>query len=364
MTDTVRALRPYLNNAPAPGFLSSFFPVTADSFKNSKKVRWDVDRDEEDIAYPLATEETGSHHNRDDGFDEKTVEPPPYGESFTIAASSLGKKRALGMTEYDNPNFIQEANERAAYMTRKLQKKYRRGVELQASQILTLVDGLSLVNNANQVTFSLDYAAKATHFPNAGTAWSSATFAQMLADLKALAEVIRNNGLSSPRMVIMGTGSFELFRAAGEASSSKAFDNTRSDRGALYPLSNPGTEAGQYRGTIDVGTMKLDIYTYGGRYVHPYSGTKTLYVPDDKVIMLAGDNGFETVFGAVFRFPNGLPTPLPALRARARMVSQGMDIFYNNWVELDGSGVTIELLSRPLLIPKGIDTFGCIDTGI
>ena len=80
--------------------------------------------------------------------------------------------------------------------------------------------------------------------------------------------------------------------------------------------------------------------------------------------MLSDNMGFETVFGRVFLFDNGLPRPLPQLRARARMVEQGMDIFYNNWTELNGSGVTVELLSRPLCIPKGIDTFGTLDTGI
>jgi hypothetical protein len=364
MTDTVRTLAPYMNSAPAPGFLSGMFAVTDMSYMNSEKVRWDVQRDDEDVAFPLPAPDTGSYHNRDDQFDDKQVTPPPYGEKFTISASSLGKERPLGRTEYEDPGFIREANERAAYMTGKLMRKLRRGMELQASQVLTLVDGINLVNSANVSVYTLDYAAKSTHFPNAGTAWSSATFAQMITDLQSLADVIRNDGLSDPRRIIMGTQSFELFAAAAEASTAKRFDNRRSDRGELFPLTNPGTGGGQYRGTIDLGNFKLDIWTYGARYTHQYSGTKTLYVPNDKVIMLSDNMGFETVFGRVFLFDNGLPRPLPQLRARARMVEQGMDIFYNNWTELNGSGVTVELLSRPLCIPKGIDTFGTLDTGI
>lgn len=361
-TDTVRLLSTYMNNAPAPGFLSGMFAVTPESYRNSEKVRWDVMRDEEDIAYPLESTDTGSYHNRDDEFDEKTVTPPPYGEKFTISASSLGKYRRAGQTEYTDPGFIREASERAALMTGKLLKKLRRGMELQASQILTLVDGISLVNAAGTVVYSLDYAAKSTHFPNAGTAWSSATDVQMRTDLKALAEVIRNDGLSSPARVIMGANSYEYFVNAHAGT--KFFDNERSDRGEIVPLRTPGTESAQYRGTIDLGNYKLDIWTYGGRYKHPQSGTKTLYVPDDKVIMLSANLGFETVFGRVFLFNNGQRVPIPNLRGRGKMREQGMDIFFNNWTELNGSGVTVELLSRPLLIPKGIDTFGCLDTGI
>lgn len=361
-TPTVRLLAPYINQAPVPGFLSGMFAVTPNSYKNSEKVRWDVERDEEDIAYPLASPDTGSYHNRDDEFDEKEVVPPPYGEKFTISASSLGKYRRAGQTEYTDPGFIREASERAAYMTGKLLRKLRRGMELQASQILTLVDGLNLINKDGVSVYTLDYEAKATHFPDAGTAWSTATDVQMRADLKALAEAIRNDGLSAPGRIIMGAASYELFVDAHAGT--KFFDNERSDRGEITRLTTPGTEAGQYRGTIDLGNYKLDIWTYGGRYKHPETGVKTLYIPDDKVIMLSENMAFQTVFGRVFLFNNGLPTPLPALRARGKMITQGMDIFYNNWTELNGSGVTVELLSRPLLIPKGIDTYGCLDTGI
>lgn len=361
-TPTVRTLAPYLNTAPAPGFLSGMFGVDQDSYKNSVKVRWDVDRDEEDIAYPLESPDTGAYHNHDDKFDTKEVEPPQYAESFTVSASSLGKNRTLGRTEYDDPGFIREANERAAIMTGKLMKKLRRGVELQASQILTLETGISLVNSAGTVVFSMDYLTKSTHFPSAGTAWSSATDVQMRSDLKSLAEVIRNDGLSAPGRVIMGANSYEYF--ANAHAGTKFFDNERSDRGEINRLTTPGTESGQYRGTIDLGNYKLDVWTYGGRYKHPQTGTKTLYIPDDKVVMLSANMGFQTVFGGQFLFNNGQPVPLPALRGRGKMISQGMDIFFNNWVELNGSGITVQLLSKPLLIPKGIDTFGCLDTGI
>ena len=340
----------------------SYTAILAQSYKNSKKVRWDIERDEEEIAYPLESSDTGSYHNRDDEFDTKEVEPPPYGEKFTISASSLGKQRTIGRTEYDDPGFLREANERAGIMTGKLLRKLRRGMELQASQILTLEAGISLVNSAGTVVYSMDYLTKSTHFPNAGTAWSSATDVQMRADLKALAEIVRNDGLSSPRRVFMGAGSYELF--ANAHAGTVFFDNQRSDRGQLYPLTTPGTESAQYRATIDLGNYKLDIWTYGGRYKHPQTGTKTLYIPDDKVIMLSDNSGFETVFGGVFLLNNGQPTPLPAIRGRGKMRTQGLDIFMNNWVELNGSGLTVEMLTKPLLIPKGIDTFGCLDTGI
>lgn len=362
MTDTIRTLAPYINRAPTPMFLSGLFPTTPESFKNSKKIRWDVERDEEDIAFPLPAEETGSYHNRDDQFDDKTVEPPSYGEKFTISASSLGKQRQFGMTEYDDPGFLREANERVGSMTGKLLRKIRRGMELQASQILTLASNISLVNDSNKVIYTMDYLTKSTHFPNAGTAWSSATDAQMRTDLKALAELIRNDGLSSPARVIMGASSYEYF--ANAHASTKFFDNQRSDRGQITTLTTSGTESAQYRGSIDLGNYKLDIWTYGARYVHPYSGTKTLYIPDDKVVMLSDNMGFETVFGGTFLFNNGQPTPLPAIRGRGKMLTAGMDIFYNNWTELNGSGITVEMLSKPLLVPKGIDTYGCLDTGI
>jgi len=361
-TATVRALRPYINDAPAPGVLQGMFGTTADSYKNSVEVRWDVKRDDEDIAFPLASTDSGSYHNRDDEFEDKTVIPPPYGEKFTISATSLGKSRQLGKTEYDDPGFIREANERAAYMTGKLQKKLRRGMELQASQILTLETGLNLINDSGVSVYTLDYLPKSTHFTNAGTAWSSATMAQMLADLLALGEVVRNDGLNSPARVFMGAGSFT---AMSNATGFKDhFDARRADKGQIVPLTTPGTESAQYRGALDVGNYKLDIWTYGGRYKHPQTGTKTLYIPNDKVIMLSGNMGFETVFGGIFLFNNGLPTPLKSLRFRGKMIKDGMDIYFNNWTELNGSGVTVELLSRPLLIPKGIDTFGCLDTGI
>jgi hypothetical protein len=358
---TVRQLKPYFNNSPAPTFVAGLFPVDEDSFKNSEKVAWDVEREEEDVAVPLPSPDSGSRHNETGDYDDKEVIPPNYSESGSISASSLGKSRQIGKTEYDDPGFLREAGERASRLATKLEKKLRRGMELQGSQILTDVNGISLVDGNGVVMFALNYEAKASHFPNAGTAWGAATLVQKLGDVSALCNEVRNDGLEDPKRILIGDGSFEnLINTDGFKD---RFDARRADFGEFNKLKTGGTRGAHYRGTLDLESFKVDMWTYSGRYKHPETGLKTKFIGDSKLVVLA-DGRFQTVFGRVFKFNNGQAVPIPQLRRRAKMRKQGLDIFFNNWVEKNGSAVTLELSSRPLLIPIAIDTFGCLDTGI
>lgn len=359
MTITKRVLKPYIQSAPVPTFLPGFFKVTPESYKNSETVNYDVMREDEEAAFPVLGD--ASNHNDLGDFDDHEITPPTYREEFSVAASKLGKNRQIGETEYKDPGFQREAGERIRMGTTRLDKKLRRGLVIQASQLLT-TGALSLTDDAGNVVFSLSYSPKTALFPDAAVAWSSATLAQKLAHIDSLCEAIRNAGLEDVKRLVFGQGSYNnLIDTSGIKD---FFDTRRADRGEIHRLTNGGTRGGQYRGSLDVGSNKLDIWTSGERYKHPQTGVKTKAVPDDKIMFLA-DGQFETVFGRVFYFDNGQKPAVPELaRRRGKFKDQGLDIFFNNWVEQNGSAITIELTSRPLLVPRAMDTFGCLDTGL
>jgi hypothetical protein len=358
-TITQRILKPYIQSAPVPTFLAGFFRTTPESYKNSEEVSYDTMREDEEVAVPVLGDE--SNHNDLGDFDNKFVVPPTYRESASISAKSLGKNRQIGETIYKDPVFQREAGDRVSMMLNRLEKKLRRGVSIQASQILTTAK-LDLVGTDGVSRFLLDYKPKSALFPNAAVAWGSATLAQKLSHIETLCEAIRDTGLEDVKRLIFGQASFSnLIDTSGIEN---YLDLRRGERGEINRLTNGGTRGGQYRGSIDVGSYKLDIWTSGERYSHPQTGVKTKLVPDDKIIFLS-DGLFETVFGRVFYLDNGQRPVISELaRKRGKMLEQGLDMFLNNWIELNGSAATFEITSRPLLIPRAMDTFGCLDTGL
>lgn len=358
MTITTRMLRPYFQNAPVPTFLAGMFRTTAESYKNSEEVKWDIMREDEDVAVPIAG--PGSHHNDLGDFDNKKIIPPRYAESASISASSLGRNRQVGENEYKDPGFLREAGERASMAATRLEKKIRRAMTIQASQILT-TGQLALTDEDGEVVYTIDFEPKATHFTTASVAWDTATGAQKLGQLATVANAVRNDGLEDPVRMIFGDAAFDNLTSDDDIL--KRFDQKRADFGQLHPLKSGGTRGGHYRGTLDLENFKIDIWTSGEIYKDPQTGSKVRAVPEEKIITLA-DSRLETAFGRIFFLPNGQNTPIPELRRRAKMRKQGMDIFFNNWAEKNGSAVTIELSSRPILLPIAMDTFGCHDTGL
>lgn len=342
------------------GFLAGFFQSPPQNFHTSEEVEIDIVRSDEEVSIVIQDLSTGYRMNSNDLYVNKGFKPPIHKEAIALNAFDL-IKRMPGDNPFESPNYRANLISRMFDGMVKVEAKIRRAIELQASQVLQ-TGVLTLTDSNGNALYTLDYSPKATHFPTAGTAWNAAG-ADPLGDLKALSEVIRNDGLQDPDQLIMGCDAFMAFIANDEVQ--KHYDNRRIDQGTIAPMVMRG-DGGNYRGIVEIGNYRFDIWTYGGRYNDPQTGNKVQFVDPGKVIMRASGGRLDATFGAI---PNigralGRNQLLPELPGRISSSERSMDLSTNAWITPDGEQMFGGVGARPLLIPTAIDTFGCLDTGV
>jgi len=339
-------------------FLSGMFQSPRRNFHNSEEVEIDIIRSEEDISIAIQDLSTGARLNSEDIYTNKAFIPPIHKEAGPINAHNL-IKRMPGQDPFQAVDFQANAIARGTRLGRKLQRKILRAVEHQSSQVLT-IGVVTLIDDNGTAVYTIDYKPKATHFPTAGVAWDNAS-AVMLADLEALANVIRGDGLNDPDMLVMGEGSYELF--IQDADVLARMDTRRLLGTGIVPMDRLGN-GGIFRGVIEIGNYKYDIWTYGGRYKHPQTGVSTKFVPDDKVIIRSSMSRMDATFGGIPRIGAPDPRVPAALTSRVSVPGQMLDLQMNAWITQDGETMMVQAGTRPLMIPTAIDQYGCLDTDI
>jgi hypothetical protein len=351
-------IRAYTQDAEPTLFLSSKFQTPEDNFYNTQEVEIDIVRSEEDVSIAITDMSTGYRMNSADVYTNKSFIAPVHKEAFPINAFDL-IKRMPGQDPFENPNFQANAMVKAFNGFRKIEKKIRRSIELQASQVFQL-GIVTLVDAAGTTVYTIDYKPKATHLVTASPVWNGVS-PTIVADLAGLANVIRNDGLVDPDELYMGGDAFET--AMADTDFKARFDTRRIDLGGVKPMMPVGA-GGQYRGFVDIDNYKFDIYTYGGRYVHPQTGTKTQFLDPANVVMRASSGRLDATFGAIPRIVPPEARVLPFMPGRISSVGGNIDLFTNVWVSDDGEQLFGGVGARPLLIPTAIDTFGVIYTGV
>ena len=339
-------------NVPVVPFFTGMFQAPPENYHNSKEVEFDIERTDEDVAVVVQSLAAGARNNDATLYTNKSFIPPIYKERSAIEAVDMINRQA-GQNPFEDVNFQANAVRQAFKRMRLMEKKIRRAMELQAAQVLTT--GVNtLVDSAGTALYTLDFKPKATHFPTTGTAWGTVG-ADPLGDLLALGEVIRNDGLQDVDQVIMGTSAFEAFIKTTAVQT--RFETRRADLGRISPMESMGN-GGNFRGIVEVGNYQLEIWTYNARY-NSAAGTKTLYLPTDKVIMRASGGRLDATFG-------GIPTIVPP-ESRVlpflppRVSGDRMDLHQTAFVSDDGESLMVQVGARPLMIPTAIDTFGCLD---
>lgn len=357
-TATKVMLLAFEQDAESTMFLSGSFQSPRRNFHNSESVEIDIIRSEEDISIVIQDLSAGARLNSEDIYTNKEFIPPIHKEAGPINAHTL-LKRMPGQDPFQATDFQVNAISRGVRLGRKLQRKILRAIEVQASQVLTL-GVVTLIDENGVAIYTIDYKPKATHFPTAGVAWDQAG-ATIFADIEALANIIRGDGLNNPDLIRMGEGSYEaMIKDQGVRD---RFDNRRILGNGIVPLDRLGN-GGIFRGTIEIGNYKYDIFTYGGRYKHPQTGVSTKFIPDAKVIVSSSSSRMDATFGGIPRIGAVDPRVPAALTSRISVPDQMLDIQMNSWITQDGETMMVQAGTRPLLIPTAIDQYGCLDTGI
>lgn len=357
-TATKKMIRSYVQQAQTTRHLSGMFRSPPENFYNTESVELDIERSGEDIAVAITNMATGYRMNEASVYTNKSLIAPILKEAVPLNGFDL-MKRSAGANPFDDLNFQALATTRSFKAYRLIEAKIRRTIELQASQILT-TGVVTLVDYDGNTAYTLDYKPKSTHFPTTSDEWNDAN-PTIIQDLVDLCEVIRDDGLVDSDECHMGQGSW--LAATGDTSFMALFEPRRANQGTLVPM-RKNVGGGTYRGVVEVGNYRLDLWTYNGRYKHPQTGTITKYLPDEKVIVRASSGRLDATFGAI---PRIVPVDSRLLKFLPRRISssrRGLDLFPNAWVTPDGEQLISGVGSRPLLMPTAIDTYGCLDTDL
>lgn len=340
-------------------FLSGFFQSPRSNFYNTEFIELDIERETEDVSIVVQDLNTGYRQNTDDLYTNKEFKAPVHKEGFNMGSDTL-LKRMAGANPFADKGFRAEIISRFFGKAAKVGKKIRRSIELQASQVLQ-TGIITLTDGAGNALYNLDFQPKATHFPTAGVAWTGA--ADPVADLISLMNVIRADGLRNPDMAIFGESAFE--NALKIQSFKDRFETRRVDLGNINPMQIRGN-GGQYRGVVDLGNYRLDIWTYDGKYKHPQTGNTTSFVDPNKVIVMSSGTRLDATFGAIPHLGQALgvtaPVSVPNLPRRILDPQNQVDLFTNIWLSPDGEQLFGGVGARPLMIPTAIDTYGCLTT--
>jgi hypothetical protein len=347
-------------NIDKMGFFTSFFVTGPEDITDAEFVSIDIERTDEDAAPVLRDISTGAVAIAEDVFTNKTIKPPTYALERALNIFDL-LKRQPGDDEYENlGNWLGKMMNRVMKSWNKMFQMIKYGIEVQASQIL-LTGTLSLTDDKGNVSYTLDYKPKATHFPTVSTSWSTIATATPLDDIDSLADVIRDDGLVDIQDVIMGSTAFKNF--IRNADVQNLLDNRRINIGSIEPqMSGLGAK---FQGFISYNNYEYRIWTYNARFVDFFSGTKSKYMTADKVILLPAkeDLDFRKVYGGV---PQILDSMAPFNQFMpSRITLPGIaDFKARVYADQKAETITTEVKTRPILIPVSIDRFGCLDTEI
>lgn len=358
---TKRMLEAYFQDAPATMFLASLFQVRPENIHRSETVEIDIERSDEDISIAIQDLSTGARYNSKDLYTNKNFTPPIHKEKFALNAFDL-IKRQPGFNPFEDVTFLRNLTRQFFSNMREIARKINRSIEVQASQVLQT--GTVVLNDENgNAVYSINYSPKASHFPTAGTAWGS-TGDTPIKDLNSLANEIRNNGLGDVDQGIFGEDAFEAMMENTDIQN--RLDTRRADLGQIARMPVGGTRGGNFRGTLDMGNFKIDVWTYGGRYKDPQTGNKVQFVDPSKVILRDSMGRLDATFGAIPNIARELgmnsTSLIPGLPSRFPSVAAQSDLTTNAWISPDGEQAFGMVGSRPLLIPTAIDTFGCLET--
>lgn len=357
-------LAAYLQNAWLPtGFFTGMFIVRPGNIYDTESVEVDVQRSGEQVAVVVHDISAGYRMNSADLYQNKEFTPPVYKEAFTISAFSLIKRQA-GQNPFQSPVFRANLTNQFFKGMVKIDEKIRRAIELQAAQVLQ-TGKITLTDINGNPAYELDFKPKASHFPTAAVAWDQAGSDKM-GDIEALCDVIRNDGKARADQIIFGGDAWAEFMADEEVMA--AFESRRIDVGMISRVPNRGQDAAQYRGSLDVGSYSLDVWTYGGTY-EDASGDVQEYLDPAKVVVRASSGRLDGTFGSIPNIGEILGTGprqqlLPELPPRMTGVAEGVDFHTNVWTDERGENLYGGVGTRPLMIPTAIDTFACLDTGL
>ncbi|GHU24424.1 hypothetical protein FACS1894164_11030 [Spirochaetia bacterium] len=339
------------------GFLSTFFRTTPDSFTDAEYAEYDILRSGAEISPVVRNLNTGAVTLVGEEFSTKGISFPVYALEMPAQIQTL-MQRQPGETAYVTAkiNWLGRLSKVLVRGFARMTNMIRRSIELQAAQILQ-TGTVTLTDEDGKAAYELNFKPKATHFPVVAKSWSDAT-ADPLKDLGELALILQTDGLVDITTVIMGRSAWNNFikNAWVQAHLNKEVMAL----GALNPqLKDKGAK---YLGYIDFDAYRFEFWMYNATY-EPFGSQEPVpYLDPDKVLLLPDTESLDFQ-----RFFGGIPSVLPDEtfdQIFGAKITIGNEYDFRPRVYADTHRETWigEIKSRPLLVPKSIDRWGCLMT--
>jgi hypothetical protein len=233
----------------------------------------------------------------------------------------------------------------------------RRSVEQQASQVLQ-TGTITLTDEKGNDIWELDLKPKPTHFPTVTIDWTDPN-ADPVADIMAVCDIVRTDGLVDVKNLVFDNKSWEAFLSHDRVIRDLKQDGTR--LGGLNPrIAGKGAK---YYGYVNIGSYIFDLWIYSATYNNFGEKTPQKYLKDNRVLFLPDfdDLDFRRIFG-------GIPIIRPdvtfdQLFGAAKVTIDG-EYDFRPRVYWDEKAETFfaQIKSRPLCLPVSIDRFACLTT--
>lgn len=353
---TTLMLERFRLEAGVPGYFASMFRMGPKSVHTTEKVEIDIIREEEDIAVPVPTINSGYRTNERSKFVNKGYTPPIIKEAFGITMFEA-LKRQPGANPFENPDFARAAGEQAFDGIRLLTNKTRRTVELMASQVMQ-TGVINLVDDAGVAVYNLDFGLRSSHKITT-TAWAAdGSTGTPLADISAAAQVIRKDGKRRANKLTFGNGAMQRFLANAKVQA--ALDKFKMNLGALSPGFR--NEDATFYGYIWIDNYQYELWLLDSYYKHPQTGTLTPYMTDNKVVISTAGARMDLSWGLIPRIVPSDARAQAFLPSRLTASDLGMDLQVYSYIPADGESVVLNLGARPGTTPTEIDSYACLTT--
>jgi len=340
-------------------FLSTFFRTNPRDIINAESMKIDIKRGSRKMAPVISNITQRGGKIEKSQYTQKEFTPPVVALGGDFAPGDLIEK-VFGTDEYTSTGqeyMVQLMNSIMDTM-QEIESQINRSIEYQASQIFQTGE-VTLYDDQGNISYTIDYFPKATHFPTVTVPWSDED-ADPDTDISNLLDVIRQDGKVKIRNIIFGKTALDNYLRNTKVDDK--FDIARINSGVYDP--REVNDDVKLLGELLIGTDRLMAYVYEGLYDHPSTAVMTNFIDPENVILLPDADGMNvdlrktycrvpTITGIDPRFADIIPTT---------MNLENRSYTPRVWVDGGADALNVELKTRPLLIPVSIDTFGCLTT--
>ncbi|MGI5116875.1 major capsid protein [Treponema sp. SP13] len=339
------------------GFFTTFFKTTEEDYTDSEYADIDIERTGDQVAPVLKDHRTGGTIIDDDVFTEKKFKPPFTCLQRPVPLYDLMKRQPGESDAADvRGEWFGRLVKKIVKAISKMHRMCKEQVELQAAQIMQ-TGTVSLADESGNVVYDLDYNMKASHKPTVAVSWGAAG-ATPLSDIESLCDAINDDGKADPSIAVFGKNAWNAVLKNDEFKDMVKRDGL--NLGQLSPaLKNHG---GRYKGYIDVGSYRLELWVYNDSYEKVKDGTRVKFMDPDKVIITAAieDLDFRLVFGGIPTL--GMKEPFRSVVPDAVKYEGFIKVQNRVFSDESNDTYTAEAKMRALAIPVSIDRFGCLKT--